>query len=190
FSDKLTRHLGDEADEKSLHYLGVISNSARRLAALIDDLLVYSRLGRAAMRLQAVDMQSLVADTRAMLDANQQSEAESTGVPHHVDWKIAPLPIIVSDENMMRQVWLNLLGNAIKFTERGQIRLRVQRQGETNAQHQLRFEIADSGIGIDDALQARLFQSFSQADASTTRLYGGTGLGLSIVIHSLGLHHA
>ncbi|MGE8247899.1 MAG: sensor histidine kinase, partial [Stenotrophomonas bentonitica] len=73
FSDKLTRHLGDGADEKSLHYLGVISNSARRMAALIDDLLVYSRLGRAAMRLQAVDMQSLVADTRAMLDANQQS---------------------------------------------------------------------------------------------------------------------
>ncbi len=108
FSDKLSRHLGESADEKSLHYLGVISSSARRMATLIDDLLVYSRLGRAAMRQQAVDMQSLVSDTRAMLDSNLQAEAESSGQVHHVEWNIAPLPIVVADENMMRQVWLNL----------------------------------------------------------------------------------
>ncbi|KLN98850.1 hypothetical protein AA979_15220, partial [Stenotrophomonas maltophilia] len=73
------------ADDKSRHYLEVISSSARRMAALIDDLLVYSRLGRAAMRQQAVDMQSLVADTRAMLDANLQAEAENSGHAHHVE---------------------------------------------------------------------------------------------------------
>ncbi|WP_276530978.1 histidine kinase dimerization/phospho-acceptor domain-containing protein, partial [Enterobacter hormaechei] len=86
FSDKLSRHLGDAADDKSRHYLDVISSSARRMAALIDDLLVYSRLGRAAMRQQAVDMQSLVADTRAMLDSNLQAEAENSGHVHQVEW--------------------------------------------------------------------------------------------------------
>ena len=83
----------------------------------------------------------------------------------------------------------NLLANAIKFTARGQVQLRVQRLGEGAAQHQLRFEIIDTGIGIDEALQARLFQSFSQADASTTRIYGGTGLGLAICRRIIDLMH-
>ncbi|WP_252724703.1 ATP-binding protein, partial [Acinetobacter baumannii] len=69
------------------------------------------------------------------------------------------------------------------------VQLRVQRLGEGPAQHQLRFEIIDTGIGIDEALQARLFQSFSQADASTTRIYGGTGLGLAICKRIIDLMH-
>jgi len=178
FSDKLTRHLGDEADEKSLHYLGVISNSARRMAALIDDLLVYSRLGRAAMRLQAVDMQSLVADTRAMLDANQQSEAESSGVPHHVDWKIAPLPIIVSDENMMRQVWLNLLGNAIKYSSnREPARIEVDYKLQPDGSHL--FTVRDNGAGFDMAYAGKLFGVFQRLHKASD--YPGTGIGLASV---------
>ena len=106
FADKLTKQLGEDADEKSHHYLGVISSSARRMSTLIDDLLVYSRLGRSAMRLQAVDMQSLVSETRALLDANAQAEHPDL----RIDWRIAPLPMLVADENMMRQVWLNQLG--------------------------------------------------------------------------------
>src|SRR5690606_19816467 len=68
FSDKLGRHLGEAADDKSRHYIEVIGSSAKRMATLIDDLLVYSRLGRSAMRLQAVDMQSMAVETRALLD--------------------------------------------------------------------------------------------------------------------------
>mgnify|MGYP002780656623 FL=1 len=75
FADKLARHLGDEADEKSTHYIEVIGSSARRMSQLIDDLLIYSRLGRGAMQLKAVDMQSMVAETRAILDANLASDA-------------------------------------------------------------------------------------------------------------------
>jgi hypothetical protein len=92
------------------------------------------------------------------------------------------------DPVRLRQVLSNLLANAIKFTAR-QVQLRVQRLGEGAAQHQLRFEIIDTGIGIDEALQARLFQSFSQADASTTRIYGGTGLGLAICKRIIDLMH-
>jgi len=185
FSDKLTRHLGEEADEKSLHYLGVISNSARRMAALIDDLLVYSRLGRAAMRLQAVDMQSLVADTRAMLDANQKSEAESTGVPHHVDWKIAPLPIIVSDENMMRQVWLNLLGNAIKYSSnREPARIEVDYKLQPDGSHL--FTVRDNGAGFDMAYAGKLFGVFQRLHKASD--YPGTGIGLASVRRVLTRH--
>ncbi len=185
FSDKLTRHLGEGADEKSLHYLGVISNSARRMAALIDDLLVYSRLGRAAMRLQAVDMQSLVADTRAMLDANQQSEAESSGVPHHVEWKIAPLPIIVSDENMMRQVWLNLLGNAIKYSSnREPARIEVDYTLQPDGSHL--FIVRDNGAGFDMAYAGKLFGVFQRLHKASD--YPGTGIGLASVRRVLTRH--
>jgi len=185
FSDKLARHLGEEADEKSLHYLGVISNSARRMAALIDDLLVYSRLGRAAMRMQAVDMQSLVADTRAMLDANLQSEAEETGVPRQVEWKIAPLPILVSDENMMRQVWLNLLGNAIKYSSnRDPARIEVEYQQQPDGGHL--FTVRDNGAGFDMAYAAKLFGVFQRLHKASE--YPGTGIGLASVRRVLTRH--
>ena len=185
FSDKLTRHLGEAADEKSLHYLGVISNSARRMATLIDDLLVYSRLGRAAMRMQAVDMQSLVADTRAMLDANLQSEAEEAGVRRHVDWKIAPLPILVSDENMMRQVWLNLLGNAIKYSSnRDPARIEIDYQQQPDGSHL--FTVRDNGAGFDMAYASKLFGVFQRLHKASD--YPGTGIGLASVRRVLTRH--
>src|SRR3546814_6993319 len=84
------------------------------------------------------------------------------------------------DPVRLRQVLGNLVSNAVKFTERGSITINVALTGETAAQHQLRFEVRDTGIGIAQEAQGRLFQAFSQADTSTTRLYGGTGLGLAI----------
>src|SRR5690606_15102184 len=84
------------------------------------------------------------------------------------------------DPGRLRQVLGNLVSNAEKFTERGSVSVSGRRIGETPAQHQLRFEVRDTGIGIPAGSQPRLFQAFSQADASTTRLYGGTGLGLAI----------
>jgi len=185
FSDKLSRHLGDDADDKSRHYLEVISSSARRMAALIDDLLVYSRLGRAAMRQQAVDMQTLVADTRAMLDANLKAEVETRGIDHRVEWNIAPLPIVVGDENMLRQVWLNLLGNAVKYSgNREPAQIRVDYQQQADGGHQ--FTVSDNGAGFDMAYAGKLFGVFQRLHKASD--YPGTGIGLASVRRVLTRH--
>ncbi|PPU01497.1 sensor histidine kinase [Xanthomonas arboricola] len=181
FSDKLARHLGDAADEKSRHYMEVISSSARRMASLIDDLLVYSRLGRSALRLQAVDMQSLVSETRAILDSNVQSE--NTG--HRVDWHIAPLPVLVADENMMRQLWMNLLGNAVKYSTRREVaRIEVTYTPMADGGHQ--FSVRDNGAGFDMEYSAKLFGVFQRLHKASE--YPGTGIGLASVRRVLTRH--
>ncbi|QSX73575.1 CHASE3 domain-containing protein [Lysobacter arenosi] len=181
FSDKLARHLGEDADEKSLHYLGIIGNSAKRMSQLIDDLLVYSRLGRSALRLQPVDMQSTVAETRAMLDANLAAD----GSPQQVAWKIEPLPIVVADENMMRQVWLNLLGNAVKYSsnrERSQVEVSHRRLDDGGHE----FCVRDNGAGFDMAYAGKLFGVFQRLHKSSD--FPGTGIGLASVKRVLARH--
>jgi len=185
FSDKLARHLGEDADEKSRHYLDVIAGSARRMATLIDDLLVYSRLGRAAMRLQAVDMQSLVADTRALLDANVKSEAEHGSAARRIEWKIAPLPILVCDDNMMRQLWLNLLGNAVKYSANAHpARIAVEYARQPDGSHL--FSVRDNGAGFDMAYADKLFGVFQRLHKASE--YPGTGIGLASVRRVLARH--
>ncbi|WP_282263328.1 ATP-binding protein [Stenotrophomonas sp. PS02301] len=167
--------------------LQTAATSSQQLLRIVDDILDYSRLEAKGLNLEITTF-----NLRELLEGLvqlMQRAADPKGLQLLLELDPAVRLSVRGDPVRLRQVLSNLLVNAIKFTERGQIRLRVQRQGETNAQHQLRFEIADSGIGIDDALQARLFQSFSQADASTTRLYGGTGLGLAICKRIIDLMH-
>lgn len=178
FSDKLGRHLGENADEKSAHYLGVIGDAARRMASLIDDLLVYSRLGRNAMRLQAVDMQSLVDEVRAIHD---HEERESS-----LHWKVQPLPVVVADENMMRQVWLNLIGNAIKYSShRERIEISIECERQPDGAH--RFCVRDNGAGFDMAYAGKLFGVFQRLHKASD--FPGTGIGLASVRRVLGRHH-
>jgi len=181
FADKLSRHLGDEVDEKTTHYLGVIGGSARRMSALIDDLLVYSRLGRSALRLQSVDLQSLVADTRAMLDSN--ASAEHPG--HRIEWTITPLPIVVGDENMMRQVWLNLLSNAVKYSS-GSEPARIEIDCRRGADGGYEFSVRDNGAGFDMQYAGKLFGVFQRLHSASE--FPGTGVGLASVRRVLGRH--
>lgn len=181
FADKLGRHLGENVDDKSTHYLGVIGSSAKRMSALIDDLLVYSRLGRNAMRLQSVDLQSMVNDVRAMLDSNAHAENPE----HRIEWSVAPLPIVVGDENMLRQVWMNLLGNAVKYssgTEPARITVDVKRLDEGGYQ----FCVADNGAGFDMQYAGKLFGVFQRLHSANE--FPGTGVGLASVRRVLGRH--
>ena len=183
FSEKLRRHLGEQADDKSSHYLKVIGDSAKRMSELIDDLLVYSRLGRSALRLQAVDMQSLVEDTRAMLDANARSEPGHEN--HRIDWRIASLPMLVADENMMRQVWQNLLGNAIKYSGKRPVAvIEVGYAQEEDGSHH--FSVRDNGAGFDMEYAGKLFGVFQRLHKATD--YAGTGIGLASVRRVLTRH--
>lgn len=185
FADKLSRHLGEGLDEKGAHYLEVIGGSARRMSSLIDDLLVYSRLGRHAMKLQAVDMQSLVQETRAVLDANREADAGEGMASHRIEWRIAPLPVVIADENMMRQVWLNLLGNAVKYSARSEPAI-VEVACETTPAGELHFSVRDNGVGFDMEYAGKLFGVFQRLHKASD--YPGTGIGLASVRRVVARH--
>ena len=158
--------------------LNTASASSQQLLRIVDDILDYSKLEAHRLELEITSF-----NLREVLDGVLQlmqrpAENKSLRLTLQLDPSVR-LPVR-GDPVRLRQVLSNLIGNAVKFTERGSVTVSVRRLGETAAQHLLHFEVRDTGIGIDEEAQARLFHSFSQADASTTRLYGGTGLGLAI----------
>jgi signal transduction histidine kinase/DNA-binding response OmpR family regulator len=158
--------------------LNTASASSQQLLRIVDDILDYSKLEANKLELEVTGF-----NLRDVLDGVMQlmqRPADNKSLRLNLQLDPAVRLPVRGDPVRMRQVLSNLIGNAVKFTERGAITVIVRRLGETAAQHLLRFEIRDTGIGIDAEAQSRLFNSFTQADASTTRLYGGTGLGLAI----------
>lgn len=158
--------------------LATATASSHQLLRIVDDILDYSKL-----EANKLDLEITGFNLRELLDSVLQlmyRPAENKGLKLNLQLDPAVRLPVRGDPVRLRQVLTNLVGNAIKFTDRGSVTLVVRRLGETAAQHLLRFEVRDTGIGIDEDARGRLFHSFSQADASTTRLYGGTGLGLAI----------
>ncbi len=152
--------------------------SSQQMLRIVDDILDYSKLEASKLQLESTtfNLRETLESVIQLMERPAQSKGLRLGL--QIDPSVR-LPVR-GDPVRLRQVLSNLISNAVKFTERGNIAVSVRRIGETSAQHQLRFEVRDTGIGIPPAAQERLFQAFSQADASTTRLYGGTGLGLAI----------
>jgi signal transduction histidine kinase/CheY-like chemotaxis protein/HPt (histidine-containing phosphotransfer) domain-containing protein len=152
--------------------------SSQQLLRIVDDILDYSKLEANKLQLEITgfNLRELLDDVMQVMA--RPAEAKGLRLHLHVD-PLVRLPVR-GDPVRLRQVLTNLVGNAIKFTERGSITVQVERSRETITQHVLRFEVRDTGIGISEAAQERLFSAFTQADASTTRIYGGTGLGLAI----------
>lgn len=168
FSDKLASRL-DGKDETANHYLDVMGEAARRMSQLIEGLLVYSRLGRHALRPQPVDMHALVLEARRTLATRTKG--------HVIEWSIEPLPQAIADENSMRQVWQNLLDNAIKYSARVNP-ARIEVRG-TRTDGECVYSVADNGAGFDMEYAANLFGVFQRMHKVSE--FPGTGIGLASV---------
>ncbi|WP_165252233.1 response regulator [Paludisphaera soli] len=170
--------LDTELSPEQREYLGMVKLSADHLLSLINDILDFSKIeaGKLDLELVEFDLRDTLDDTLATL----AMRAHKKGL-ELADYVAADVPdALVGDSHRLRQVIVNLLGNAIKFTERGEVVLRVEVRSLTEDEACLHFAVSDTGIGIAAEQREKLFRAFTQADASTTRKYGGTGLGLAI----------
>jgi two-component system CheB/CheR fusion protein len=172
YADVLAAHLLDEDD---LHCVETIRRNGRFLLEIINDILDLSKIeaGRLEVNFERFRVDSLVNDILAMM----RLRAVEKGLLLEAQFSGRIPETIESDPRRLRQILINLIGNAIKFTDRGFVRLAI---AFDDSARQIAFEVTDTGIGISDDLQARLFRPFTQADASVTRHYEGTGLGLAI----------
>ena len=171
--------LATELDARQRHYAETVTRSADALLEIISDVLDFSKIETGKMTLEIIpfDLQALCEEVSEIMSLRTQEKHVEfflrfrTGVPAHV----------AGDPGRLRQVLFNLCSNAVKFTEKGHVVLEVAREeGAENGSARLRFSIIDTGIGIDPAKRDVIFNTFDQADTSTTRRYGGTGLGLAI----------
>jgi PAS domain S-box-containing protein len=178
--------LGTQLTPEQHEYLGMIKTSADALLSVINDILDFSKIEAGKVELDPIPfgLRDLLADTLRPL------AVRASGKNLELAYVIAPdVPDeVIGDPHRLRQILINLIGNAIKFTDRGEVILEVKKiEGEAapcalRAAHCARFEfsVRDTGIGIPPDRQAHIFEAFAQADGSTTRKYGGTGLGLTI----------
>jgi signal transduction histidine kinase len=165
-------------DTEQRDYVESIRRSGDALLAIINDILDLSNIERGMLRLE-----SLAFDLRVALDEVMElltDRAESKGLQFACVVRSEVPNAVRGDPDRLRQILTNLIGNAIKFTEQGEVAVRVSLAKEYDASALVRFEVADTGIGIASEGQARLFQSFCQVDGSHARRHGGTGLGLAI----------
>ncbi len=170
--------LGTELNKEQREYADTVRSSADSLLAIIDDILDHSKIeaGKLDLELIAFDLRIALEEVNDLLALKAQEKGLEYlyQIDSHVpSW-------VKGDPGRLRQILVNLVGNAVKFTEKGEVVIRVTLESETEANAILRFSVTDTGIGIPEIHKERLFKSFSQADESTTRLYGGTGLGLKI----------
>ncbi|HYL73908.1 MAG TPA: response regulator [Bryobacteraceae bacterium] len=175
-----TLELASETDPtpEQAELLNMAHESANSLRVVIDDILDFSKIeaGKLAFECAAFDLADTVADAaRSVAIRAHQKKLE-------LAWAVsseAP-PMLLGDATRLKQVLINLLGNAIKFTQQGEIVLRVEAGRRNDDKIALRFSVSDTGIGIPKDKQKLIFEAFAQEDASTTRKFGGTGLGLTI----------
>jgi two-component system sensor histidine kinase/response regulator len=166
-------------NDEQLRYATGVQSAADGLLKIINDILDFSKVEAGKLNLEAVDLDLgvLLEDVISLFAESAQSQSLELLVHRHLGLPTA----LRGDPTRLRQVLVNLVSNAVKFTSEGEIVLAASLVSETSNVATVRFEISDTGIGIAPEDQARMFDSFSQADSSTTRRFGGTGLGLAIV---------
>ena len=170
--------LGAGLNAEQLDYASMVKSSAESLLTIINDVLDFSKIEAGKLELEAIEFKlrgSVTATAKALAVRAQQKGLELT-----CDIRPEVPEVVVADPARLRQVVINLVGNAIKFTERGEVGLTVALESRTQDHARLHFLVQDTGIGIAPQKQELIFEAFSQADGSTTRQFGGTGLGLTI----------
>jgi PAS domain S-box-containing protein len=177
FVDMLKKQIGGREDAKSDRCLEIISNAARQMGNLIDDLLVFSRMSRAELHYSRLAQSSLVYEARDRLQTEINGRA--------INWKIAELPLVEADPSMMLQVWLNLIANAVKYT-----RTRNPAEIEIGClpgdEGECIFFVRDNGVGFDEQYSAKLFGVFQRLHRSDE--FEGTGIGLANVRRIVSRH--
>ena len=158
--------------------LQTLRGSSRVMLGLVEEVLDFSKIeaGKLVLERTDFDLHALVNSTCRILS----SQAAAKGVAFVVSFMPEVPPAVRGDAHHLRQVLINLAGNAVKFTEQGSVTVHVSSAGETGTAARLKFSVRDTGIGIAPEAQKRIFESFTQGDQSTTRRFGGTGLGTTI----------
>jgi len=173
----------DERSEESVRRLEAARHSAEALMAMIDDVLDFSRIEARKIELEPVyfSLRQFMSDMMKSLGVI--GAAKRLTLSYMVQSEVTD--DVWGDPLRLRQILVNLVGNAIKFTHEGEIAVTVSRPGSPDSQPKVRFEVRDTGVGIAPALRQRIFEPFTQADSTHSRSFGGAGLGLSIVVRLL-----
>ena len=170
--------LGTDLSTEQREYLDMVKESAESLLTVINDILDFSKIeaGKLTVDVVPFDLSDCLATTVKLLATRAHVKGLELAYEIRPDVPTA----LVGDPSRLRQIITNLIGNAIKFTEHGEVVLSVEAETQTDLDAVLRFSVSDTGIGIPQEQQEAIFKPFIQADGSTTRKYGGTGLGLAI----------
>ncbi|MCP5154566.1 MAG: cache domain-containing protein [Ectothiorhodospiraceae bacterium] len=170
--------LKTELGRRQRRFVETVRQSGESLLSIVNDILDFSKIEAFKLELDSIEF-----DLEGVFDrlADQFCEpAHRKGLELVIEMQAECRRSFRGDPGRLRQILTNLVGNAIKFTESGEITIRVEQVAADSDDHHLRFEVRDTGIGISPSAQSTIFESFAQADGSTTRRYGGTGLGLAI----------
>ena len=170
--------LDTDLTEEQLDYAGIVKTCGEQLLSLINDILDFSKIEAGKLDMEHIDfdLRGAVEDTGDIL----ATRAMDKGLVFTSFVDPDTPSLLQGDPGRLKQVLINLANNAVKFTERGEVAVSVNMESQTETQATIRFCVRDTGIGIPENRMNRLFKTFSQVDASTTRKYGGTGLGLAI----------
>ncbi|MEM1157976.1 MAG: response regulator [Verrucomicrobiota bacterium] len=178
-------------NEKQRRYAQTVQHSGAALLTILNDILDFSKIEAGKMDLEEIpfDLNELMDETVQLMDERAREKGLEL-----FSWVNSNVPAgLISDPARLRQVLLNLISNAIKFTEAGEVMIRVTQESDLGECSRIKISVTDTGIGISAENQAKLFQAFQQADSSTNRKFGGTGLGLAIsrkIVELLGGHIA
>ncbi len=170
--------LAEATDPKQREYLETAQYSAEALLTILNDILDFSKLEAGKLEFEKIDFDLIKTVETIISLMSARAREKQVGITF--DFPLGLPRFVLGDGGRLRQVLLNLISNALKFTDEGGVNVRIEALPESSDGATLRFTVSDTGIGIEPEVKARLFQSFTQADSSISRRFGGTGLGLSI----------